>query len=728
MMIILFLFCFSIAFPQDVNQRITQIEYELEVLANTNESLNEQVKTDIGVKDINLSNLLLAISNIHGININIAPELEQIKIVNNFTNVSVSDLLIFLCKEYSLTIDFTGNILSIRKFVPKEKNVEEKIISIDYTPGNNLISLDLKNDNLYKVFKQLIDKTGKNIVFSPDLEGKNLTIYLKDTPFDTAMKKLAYANDLYSKKTKDNFFLFEAMEPREKPKNSKTSDVARAYRPSNSNFHYKILDPNSKLLEIDFINIPISDIIYEIGNELNVNIYIATPLEEAGLASFRAKTITFDELLIKIFESKKIIAFQPKEGKKTNNKSTKDSKHIKNPKNFTFKVEDDVYYFGTEDQLSVRSIEIVSLKYRSVQLLGDPIRSNGSRTVGRNINTSSQYGNFNNQIDISRSNTVSQSTNYNRNYNNRSLDRSMDYDSETENSTNLLELVPNELKGNLDFEVDYELNSFYVTGSDIEIKKFKNFINKIDKPVPVVLIEVMFIELNKSNTIDTGVSWGLGDNEAKTSGSIFPETEMTLGAKTINKIIGGFNGFGSFNLGKVVPNFFAKIKALETNGVLNILSTPKLATLNGHKATFSNGQTSYYAVTQRNIYGSDNPQTSEITNYFPVDAELGLTIKPSVSGNGQVLLNINVIQSSFGNRIAEDSPPDINSRNFNSIIRMQDQDVAILGGLEEEIKNETGSGVPFLARIPVIKWLFSKRKREGSKSKLTVLIKPTVIY
>ena len=186
--------------------------------------------------------------------------------------------------------------------------------------------------------------------------------------------------------------------------------------------------------------------------------------------------------------------------------------------------------------------------------------------------------------------------------------------------------------------------------------------------------------------------------------------------------------FVSFNIGKVVPNFFATIKAMEANGDLKIRSTPKLATLNGHRATFSNGQTSYYAVTQRNIYGTDNPQTTEFTNYYPIDVELGLTIKPSVSSDGQVLLDIFVIQSSFGQRIAEDAPPDINSRTFTSIIRMQDQDIAILGGLEEQYKNNSGSGVPFLARIPVIKWLFSKRKREASKSKLTVLIKPTIIY
>jgi len=99
-----------------------------------------------------------------------------------------------------------------------------------------------------------------------------------------------------------------------------------------------------------------------------------------------------------------------------------------------------------------------------------------------------------------------------------------------------------------------------------------------------------------------------------------------------------------------------------------------------------------------------------------------------VSGDGQVTLDISVIQSSFGSRIEENAPPDISSREFSSIIRMRDQDIAVLGGLEEQMRNNTGSGVPFLARIPIIKYLFSKRRREARKAKLVVLIKPTVIY
>ena len=150
---------------------------------------------------------------------------------------------------------------------------------------------------------------------------------------------------------------------------------------------------------------------------------------------------------------------------------------------------------------------------------------------------------------------------------------------------------------------------------------------------------------------------------------------------------------------------------METSGDIKIRSAPKLSALNGHRANLSIGETTYYAVTQRDIIGSLNPQTSTITNYYPIDAEFAINIKPMVSGDGHITLDINVIQSSFnGKKVAEDAPPGVNSREFNSIIRVKDKDMVILGGLEEKIKNDTGTGVPLLARIPVIKWLFSKGK------------------
>jgi len=738
--VVILIFMISIfGYTQNEEQRINDIKTKLELLSVSTPSLTENIKTDIQVQDITLANFLLAISELHKVNINVSTDLNQ-PIKNNFTNATVSDLLVFLCKEYDLTIDFTGNILSIKRYQKPEEKPEERIIPIAFNPSSNSISIDAKGDALYDVFKIIMNKTGKNLVFSPALGSLPLTAYIQDMPFESAMNNLAFANNLYVEKSKEGFYLFEGGTTQSPAGADGTQTAERPVRRRQSNFFFKVLNEKDKLLEVDFQNTPIADVINDIGNELKIDVFTATPLDAAGAASFKAKSISFDNLLTKLFEAQTNASSNVTRGGVSgqNSSQNQQSQNRNNvtggSKKFTYKKEGNIYYFGTEGQLSVRNVEVVALQFRSVELLADPSGA-GNRRPNNSLNSSSNgtFNNFNNGFgsNFNQNNGIN---NNSGSFNNRNNQRqglgnqnSGSFGSGAR-SSDLLSIIPKELTQDLDIEIDFELNSFYITGPSSKIERFKAFIKHIDKPVPVVLIEVMIIEVSRNNTIETGVEWGLGDNEVTTKGNIYPNTDLTFGAKTINKIIGSFDDFGGFNLGKVVPNFFARVKAMESNGNFKVLSTPKLATLNGHRATFSNGETSYYAVTQRNIIGTDNPQSSEITNYFPIDAELGLTIKPSVSGNGQVLLDINVIQSSFGDRISEEAPPDISSRNFTSIIRMQDQDIAILGGLEENLKSNSGSGVPFLARIPIIKYLFSKRRREAKKSKLSVLIKPTVIY
>ncbi|WP_456442526.1 type II secretion system protein GspD [Psychroserpens sp.] len=719
LILISFLFFNGQAQDNEDLRRIETLRNQLTILSSDNTGLTETVKTEISVNNISLSNFLLAISDVHKVNINVATELNNINIANSFSNVSVSDLLIFLCKEYNLTIDFTGNILSIKPY-QKEVVVPEKRISpIQYNPSENTISIDAKGDKLYDVFKRIMDETGKNLVFSPGLENRPLTAYIKNTPFESAMDKLAFANSLYTHESKDGFFVFEdnlqttiANSNNQNPKSINQPPRKR----NNSNLLFTVKDLKNQILEVELVNTPISDIINDIGSELNIDVFTATPLDEAGTVTFKAKNISFDDLLINIFEKQSV-----SNAVQNTNSGSQGNQNTSAFERFTYKKEGNIYFFGTEKQLSVRKVAIIQMQHRSVELLSDPTGGvTSSRSAGRNSNNSSNsFGGFNNQLNSPSQNRNREPINTNNNQN---------FDSFNTKVEALVNILPDEVKGDLDIKVDYELNSFYVNGPSANVERFRDFINQIDKPVPVILIEVMLIEVNNTSLVETGVSWGIGNEPVTTNGAIFPEADLSLGANTLNKVIGGFDGFGSFNIGKLVPNFFATIKAMESNGNLKVRSTPKLSTLNGHRARFSNGQTSYYAVTQQAVIGSDNPVTQTAVNYVPIDAELGITIKPLVSGDGQVTLDIFVVQSSFGTRISDEAPPDISSREFSSIIRVKDQDIVVLGGLEEQMKNNSGTGVPLLARIPIIKWLFSSRKREAKKSKLTVLIKPTIIY
>jgi len=722
---------FQISFSQD--NRILQIKNNIESISADTPGLNEKVS--VNIKEASLSSFLLAVSQIHKLNFSVASNLQQINIVNNFSDVTVGDLLVFLCKEYNLTIDFTGNILAIKSYEKPVEVQKTKVIDVSYDLANNLLSLNLKDDKLYDVFKKIMDESGKNLVFAPGLENQLLTAYIKSMPFDAALNKMAFANNLSVTKSRDNFYVFDklegnyAVEGNSDPNNAIRQN--KPQRPRKSNFFFTVVDADRKLLNVDFENTPISSIVYDIGHELDLDMFISAPLDNAGNGTVKAKNITFDELLVKLFEIKS-----------DGNLSQNNSQQFNNNGNsvpvaasggaYTFKKSGSVYYFGTKDQLVVRNIKLVPLMHRSIELLSDP--SKEGRSAGR-LNNTNSYTNYNSYDSSNRFNSNSSNSNYSNqssNFNNGGSSSNYSSSSSTTSSTpseSILTIIPDEIKKDLDIKVDKELNSFLVNGPAANIERFESFVTYIDKAVPVILIEVMLLEVNRSATVETGINAGIGDKPVTTKGTVFPSADINLGASTINKIIDGFSGFGSLNIGQVVPNFYLSLKAMETNGNLKVRSSPRLSTLNGHKAYLSIGETTYYVVTNQNYYGSQIPQASEVKNYQPIDAELSVTIMPLVSGNGQITMDIKVIQSSFnGQKVDKDAPPGINSREFTSIIRVKDQDLIVLGGLEESVKNDSGTGVPLLSRIPIIKWLFSSRKREDSKKKLSVLIKPTVIY
>jgi len=188
------------------SQRIAKIQNQLELLSIENAELKENLKLEFNVSNVTLPNFLLALSEVHQLNMSISPDIGNIAIVNNFSNVVVSDLLVYLCKEYALDIEFTGNILSIKKFQPPIETPKEKEIQANYSPNSKLISLDLQNDPLEKVFRKIMDITGENLLYSNGLASNPLSLYLVDVPLDTALEKLATTNNMIFSKSKDGFY------------------------------------------------------------------------------------------------------------------------------------------------------------------------------------------------------------------------------------------------------------------------------------------------------------------------------------------------------------------------------------------------------------------------------------------------------------------------------------------------------------------------------------------
>jgi type IV pilus assembly protein PilQ len=112
-----------------------------------------------------------------------------------------------------------------------------------------------------------------------------------------------------------------------------------------------------------------------------------------------------------------------------------------------------------------------------------------------------------------------------------------------------------------------------------------------------------------------------------------------------------------------------------------------------------------------------------------VDANLTVKIKPFVSSDGNVTMDITLTNDDFdGSKVDPTAPPNATKQTFESVIRVQNGDVVLLGGLDKKQNNNSGEGVPLLSRVPVLKWLFSSRNKTKRKYKLHIIIRPTVTY
>lgn len=622
------LFAYTDVYSQRNNAKLQE---ELNQLAQKDiPQLNEKV--NISVTQTSIQDFLRGVANNTGVNINVDPSI-QLTVANNFSDVKVMDVLLFLSQQYNLEISVIGNIINVNK--EKEiKVVEQRKPTVQYDPSTELLTIECENEDLIVVAKDIASLTGRNLIPAPGLDRLKVNGYIRNMPIENALDKFAFTNNVTIRKTDDGVFLVERMQAQEsnpssssRQQNNRSSNKRSSNSSGNSNIQITKLGPDSLSLVAE--DAPVYDIIKQVADELDKDYYFTSQLQ--GNSTLTMKNIRFDELLTSLFKGT-TYSFQRAAG---------------------------VYIIGDSKNGELK-------EYRMIQL-------------------------------------------------------------QNRNSEKITESIPKEITRDLEIKEFADLNTIYVAGTRERVRVAEEFIKSLDKVIPVILIEVMIVEVKRSSSVESGIKAGLGDKPLKTQGTAFPDVDMDLGAQSINSLIDKFNGFGSLKIGKVTPNFYVTLKALEENGMIDIQSTPKLSTLNGHEATLSIGNTQYYREQQSNYYGSISSQMATNEVFKPVTAELKVTIKPNVSGDDQITLEIVVVQGDFTDRISEYAPPGQVKREFKSLIRVKNQEMVLLGGLEENKKNDAGSGTPFLSRVPGLKWLFSSRSRSDSKSKMTIFIKPTII-
>jgi len=264
------------------------------------------------------------------------------------------------------------------------------------------------------------------------------------------------------------------------------------------------------------------------------------------------------------------------------------------------------------------------------------------------------------------------------------------FEDEIEAIKNMLSIViPEEERIN----IDSRQSEIIVKGTEEQLDNVATMIAGLDKRAPQIMIEAKVIEITVDGEKDLGIRWSSGTGDTKVEG------QVTIGELTLG---------GSFERSGLIE---ATLKALQTEGKTNILSNPKVLTLDGKEAKILSGS----KIPIRII----TPDGLETVEYR--DVGLSMTITPHLSSDGLITMDVNPKIESLGEELIQGYPV-INSREEKVTIRANLDETVVIGGLitSEDIKNITK--IPFLSSIPIFGELFKFTHTKNKTTEIIILI------
>lgn len=270
-----------------------------------------------------------------------------------------------------------------------------------------------------------------------------------------------------------------------------------------------------------------------------------------------------------------------------------------------------------------------------------------------------------------------------------------------------------------------------------------------------VIIEAKILEVRLNDGFQAGINWALLSNKANHGlllGQQGGNSRLETPAKLTDLLDsqGQFapfsnglddNPFGGIFSGLLyINNFAAFIELLDSQGTVQVLSSPRISTLNNQKAVIKVGQDQYFVTEVKEnsplLVGSQYLSTNPTVQFTPFFSGIALDVTPQISANGEVLLHIHPTVSEVSdqqkNLIVYDrrlNIPLANSsiRESDSIIRAQNGQIVVIGGLMQTQTQESLEATPGLGDIPFMGSLFRHSQQAAVKSELVILLRPIVV-
>lgn len=272
-----------------------------------------------------------------------------------------------------------------------------------------------------------------------------------------------------------------------------------------------------------------------------------------------------------------------------------------------------------------------------------------------------------------------------------------------------------------------------VTAMPAEINAVREFLERSELSVKrQVILEAKILEVRLSEGFDAGINWN----------AIQGQLQYTKNVTTYSSPVDitGVQDTGTEVFASIfkVLDIRDLLSLLETQGSVQVLSSPRVSTVNNQKAVIRVGTDEFFVTGLKNNTTSSASTTTsspeiEFTSFF---SGISLDVTPQISESGDVILHIHPIISDVRDQTKEVTVGDSKFsmplalreiRESDSVVRARSGQVVVLGGLMQKSRQASDGKRPILGDIPVVNLFFKTKSRGAAKTELVILLRPVVV-
>jgi type IV pilus assembly protein PilQ len=271
--------------------------------------------------------------------------------------------------------------------------------------------------------------------------------------------------------------------------------------------------------------------------------------------------------------------------------------------------------------------------------------------------------------------------------------------------------------------VDERTNTLIVKDIQVNLITAKELVRRLDAQTPQVLIQAKVVEASLDFGRELGITWGGSVQES------FPDQNVNVtgsGASSGDFVVDlpapvgtGAGGAMEFLIANLANTKYLQVKltALEEKGQGRIISSPRVTTLDHTQASIEQGlRIPYLKLTEEGTATTDF-----------IEANLKLTVTPHVTADGHIKMELTIAKDTPDQSITVLGVPSIDKKEVKTEVLVKDGEVVVIGGIYTYTKSTSIDAVPLFYKIPLLGWLFQKRKKDDDKRELLIFIAPRIV-